>query len=250
MRSKGAIGLLIPVALTLALASGCTAELRKLKGANQQLVAQREALNKEIAELEAQLAREKQSKGELEAQIRKLETDVDYWKGQAEAYNDAIAEYRQIGAPGIGEQMMRDLAEEVGGVYLEGGGVRLASDILFDSGKATLKEAAVAALQRAGEAFRSREAENLYLRVDGHTDSQPIKYSKWKDNMELSQARARSVWLELRKGGISPERMFTAGFGEFVPIDDNSTAEGRANNRRVEIWLVPRPASVKVKEGG
>ena len=56
--------------------------------------------------------------------------------------------------------------------------------------------------------------------------------------MELSQARSRAVWLELKADGVAPQRMFTAGFGEFVPIDTNSTAAGRAVNRRVELWLV------------
>jgi chemotaxis protein MotB len=248
MRSKGVIAFGFLVVLTLTLATGCTTELRSLQGANQQLVAQREVLNQQIADLDAKLAEEKQGKAELEAQIRKLEADVDYWTGQAQAYNDAIARYKAIGVPGVGEQMMQGLAADMGGVYLEGGGIRLASDLLFDSGKTTLKSAAVTALQRAGEVFRSRDAEGMYLRIDGHTDSQPIKYSKWENNMELSQARSRAVWVELRKNGISPERMFTAGFGEFVPIDDNSTAEGRANNRRVEIWLVPRPGVVEVAE--
>lgn len=248
MRSKGVIAFGFLMVLTLVLATGCTTELRRLQGANQQLVAQREALNKQIADLDAQLAEEKQGKGELEAQIRKLEADVDYWKGQAQAYSEAIDKYKAIGVPGVGEQMMRGLADEMGGVYLEGGGIRLASDVLFDSGKTTLKSAAVIALQRAGEVFRGRDAEGMHLRIDGHTDSQPIKYSKWENNMELSQARARAVWVELRKNGLSPERMFTAGFGEFVPIDGNTTPEGRANNRRVEIWLVPRPAVVGIAE--
>mgnify|MGYP000257884104 CR=1 FL=1 len=172
----------------------------------------------------------------------------DYWRGQAEVYSAAIDKYKALGAPGIGEQVMRQLAEEMGGIYLEGGGIRLASDVLFDSGKTSLKSAAVDSLRKAADAFLAKETVDFHLRIDGHTDSQPIKFSKWKDNMELSQARSRAVWLELRKDGIAPERMFTAGFGEFVAIDDNATAEGRSNNRRVEIWLVPTPTSVEVAE--
>ena len=60
--------------------------------------------------------------------------------------------------------------------------------------------------------------------------------------MELSQARARAVWVEL-KGGVSPERMYTAGFGEYRPADSNATSKGRQVNRRVEIWLVNPPAA-------
>ncbi len=249
MRGKGALLGRILVLLAAALiATGCTAELRRLQGANQQLVAQQDALNAEIADLNAQLDEANQAKGDLEAQIEKLQKDVEYWQGQAEAYSQAIDDYKALGVPGIGEEMMRRLAADMGGIYLEGGGIRLASDVLFDSGKATLKAQALDALQKAADAFQRREAADLHLRIDGHTDSQPIRYSKWKDNMELSQARARAVWVELRNRGIAPERMFTAGFGEFVPIDDNSTDEGKANNRRVEIWLVPKPKAVEIAE--
>ncbi len=244
MRGRRAIGFGFLVVLALVVASGCTTDLRRLQGANQELIAQRNALNRQIADLEAQVARERQGKSELEGQVRRLQTDVDYWREQAEAYSEAIDQYRQVAVPGIGEQFMRGLADEMGGIYLEGGGIRLESDVLFDSGRSTLKSEAIAALQRAGAAFRQREAENLYLRIDGHTDSQPIRFSPWDDNMHLSQARARAVWLQLVEHGIAPERMFTAGFGEHLPIDDNATPEGRARNRRVEIWLVPEPGVV------
>lgn len=240
--------ILVVLAL-MAIAAGCTGELRRLKGTNQQLVAQRDSLNDEIADLKAQLAREQQSKGELEAQIAKLTADVDYWRGQAEAYIKAIEEYRQLGKMQmIGEDVMRQIAEAMGGKYIEGGGVMLASDVLFDSGKATLKAGAMGSLRLAAQALQSEEAKELHLRIDGHTDNVPIKRSKWGDNMALSQARARAVWLELRKNGVAPGRMYTAGFGEFAPIEGNSTSEGRSGNRRVEIWLVVPPAAVQVSE--
>ncbi len=250
MRGKGLVIQKTLVVLALvAIATGCTGELRRLKGTNQQLVAQRDSLNDEIADLKAQLARGQQSGGELDAQIAKLTADVDYWRGQAEAYSKAIDEYKKLGAlQGIGEEVMRQIADAMDGKYIEGGGVMLASDVLFDSGKVTLKAAAVESLKRAAGALQSKKAQELHLRIDGHTDNVPIKHSKWKDNMELSQARARAVWVVLRKNGVAPERMYTAGFGEFVPIDDNSTPEGRSINRRVEIWLVVSPAAVQVTE--
>ena len=194
MRGKGALLVRFLVLMAAAVvATGCTAELRRLQGANQQLVAQRDALNNEIADLKAQLAQANQEKGEFDEQIAKLQKDVDYWQGQAEAYSEAIDRYKALGAPGIGEEMMRRLAEEMGGIYLEGGGIRLASDVLFDSGKATLKAPALTALQKAADAFGRREAADLHLRIDGHTDSQPIRVSGWKDNMDLSQARSRAT---------------------------------------------------------
>ncbi len=249
MPGKGVVWLkVLLVVVAVAVAGGCTTRLRTLEGANQQLVAQRESLNQEIADLKAKLAEKGQSTGDLMEQIKKLQTDLTYWQGQAEAYREANEKLKKIGVTGVSEKFLRELAGKIGGIYLEGGGIRLASDVLFDSGKTSLKPSAVAAMQKAADAFQSKDARDLHLRIDGHTDNVPIKFSKWKDNMELSQARARAVWVELRKYGVAPERMFTAGFGEFAPIDDNSTPAGRANNRRVEIWLVPPPAAVEVSK--
>ena len=76
------------------------------------------------------------------------------------------------------------------------------------------------------------------LRIDGHTDNERIKVSGWKDNMELSQERARAVWVALRGMGLAPETMCANGYGEFHPVADNRTAAGRAQNRRVELSLV------------
>lgn len=251
MRGKGAVVFkVVLLAAALTVASGCMTKINELQGANQQLVAQREALDKEIADLRDKQALHDQEVGDLDAQIKKLETDLDYAKSKAEEYEAAYNEIKDLGvSPGFAESFLQKLAAEMGGEYIEGGGVRLSSDLLFDSGKATLKTQAITAMKAAANAFQQREAEGLHLRIDGHTDSDPIKASAalWKDNMDLSQARARAVWLEIKKGGIAPERMFTAGFGEYVPISDNATRQGKSNNRRVEIWLVPPPAASAVK---
>ena len=76
------------------------------------------------------------------------------------------------------------------------------------------------------------------LRVDGHTDSTPIRHSKWKDNLHLSLMRARAVVDALITEGVPAGELCAAGFGEWHPVAPNDTAEDRARNRRVELSLI------------
>lgn len=78
------------------------------------------------------------------------------------------------------------------------------------------------------------------VRVEGHTDSTPISNSRYPSNWELSTARASSILARLIENGISPERLSAAGYGGFQPAADNATAEGRAQNRRVDIVVLNR----------
>ena len=75
--------------------------------------------------------------------------------------------------------------------------------------------------------------------VGGHTDSQPIATERFPTNWHLGSERAISVVEVLVAGGLAPERVSTASYAEFKPLDTNRTKEGRANNRRIEIVVVP-----------
>jgi len=75
------------------------------------------------------------------------------------------------------------------------------------------------------------------IRVEGHTDDVPIHSDKFASNWELSAARAVTVARYFQGLGVVPERLAATGFGEYRPIADNATPEGRAANRRVEIFL-------------
>lgn len=239
MRTMSVVSRILILIAVVALVGGCSAQVRKLQGDNQRLIDERNALNNKDADLQAMISAEQQKSAKLEIEVQKMQADLDYAKGTGAAYSDAYEEARRKGALAVSEQLMRDIAREIGAVYLPGGGIRLSSDVLFDSGKADLKSSAQSSLKKVADALSTDKARDLILRIDGHTDGQPIRYSSWKDNMQLSQARARSVWVELKTGGVAPEKMFTAGFGEFKPIEDNSTSNGRSANRRVELWLVP-----------
>lgn len=108
--------------------------------------------------------------------------------------------------------------------------------LLFDSGSAELKEESKKLLDKVGvilERYASGEIE-----IEGHTDNVPMHSAKYASNEELSDARALSVFYYLvQNTTLDPAGLKHAGMGERVPIADNSTAEGRSKNRRVEIKI-------------
>ena len=112
--------------------------------------------------------------------------------------------------------------------------VTLPNAILFDSGKATLKKATSRELDHIHSVLRDKYS-GKQIDVVGHTDTDPIKKSKWKDNWELSAQRALSVLRYLVKRGIPEDKIQAVGCGQSQPIASNSTASGKARNRRVEI---------------
>lgn len=118
------------------------------------------------------------------------------------------------------------------------------ADILFDSGKARLRAEALPSLDKVVGVL-NEAASRFSVGVEGHTDNEPIKYSGWKSNWELSVVRALSVLHYLEERGVTPSRLSASGFGEYQPVSDNSTREGRQSNRRVEIVIYPRFERVK-----
>lgn len=76
------------------------------------------------------------------------------------------------------------------------------------------------------------------IRIEGHTDSTPISNARYPSNWELSTARASNVLATLVEFGVAPERLSAAGYAGFRPIQDNSTQEGRAQNRRVDVVIL------------
>jgi chemotaxis protein MotB len=77
--------------------------------------------------------------------------------------------------------------------------------------------------------------------VEGHTDDRPISNDLFEDNWDLSVNRATSIVRVLQKEfGVAPERMIAAGRSSYMSVDDNETASGRANNRRIRIVLLPK----------
>ena len=108
--------------------------------------------------------------------------------------------------------------------------------ILFDSGSAQLKKEAMPIIEKVA-LILERYAENI-IEIEGHTDNVPIHTSKYANNNELSSSRALSMFDYLvANTTLEPAKIKHSGRGEYLPIADNSTPEGRAKNRRIEIRI-------------
>lgn len=130
-------------------------------------------------------------------------------------------------------EVLADIAVDFSAQYIQ---LQLNGALLFDSGKADLRQDAIPIVDKIGDILL--EYDNCQIEVIGHTDNVPISNSKYANNTELSFFRALTVsdYLQVNKG-ISPLNLQPSGRGEYIPIASNETAEGRALNRRVEIRI-------------
>jgi len=113
--------------------------------------------------------------------------------------------------------------------------VEIRTDILFPSGRAALSPNAVHVIERLAGALKPFPNP---IRVEGYTDSRPIRTAEFPSNWELSAARAASVVHLLASSGLEPERLSVIGHGEYLPAQSNDTAAGRNANRRVVIVIL------------
>ncbi len=108
--------------------------------------------------------------------------------------------------------------------------------LLFDSGKTEIRAEAIPVVDKVGRILENY-ADNV-IEIEGHTDNVPMHSAKYADNSELSCGRALAVYDYLiSTTNLDPSKIKYAGRGEYVPVADNSTEEGRAKNRRVEIRI-------------
>ncbi|NDP22340.1 MAG: OmpA family protein [Paludibacter sp.] len=125
-------------------------------------------------------------------------------------------------------------------VYIKDGNVyiSLQEKLLFKSGSDVVDPMGKAALQTLAQVLNGTN--DISVTIEGHTDNVPIKTVQFKDNWDLSTARANSIVRILtNENGFDPKRITASGKGEFKTIKPNDTAEGRAANRRTEVILSP-----------
>ena len=173
------------------------------------------------------------------------------------AFNELMEAYKILAARGGGSAIPAEVAMEIEQLAREfpnlfefdraSGRLRFASDITFDSGSNVVKPDARTALAKLATILSGDVAKKVHATIIGHTDTDPVKKAatvallqqlgKPTNNMGLSVARAEAVAEILKAGGIEAARIITQGMGEGQPITDNRSAEGKAKNRRVEIFL-------------
>ncbi|WP_017939583.1 flagellar motor protein MotD [Zestomonas thermotolerans] len=152
----------------------------------------------------------------------------------------------------IAESMREALGELIDGGQVTVRGhetwveIELSSALLFSSGDAIPANQAFGILEKVAKVLAPYRNP---VRIEGFTDDRPIATAQFPSNWELSAARAASVVRMLIMNGVAPERLAAVGYGEFQPVADNSTAEGRARNRRV-VLVVSRNLDVRREVGG
>lgn len=136
----------------------------------------------------------------------------------------------------IGDMNDKDINIKVdkGVVYID-----ISDKLLFKSGSFDVTEPAKVVLGKVALVLNNQP--NIEFMVEGHTDSNPLKNNCLADNWDLSVKRATSIVRILQNQyGLDPKRMTAAGRGEYIPIADNTTNEGRAANRRTRIVILPQ----------
>ena len=124
--------------------------------------------------------------------------------------------------------------EKDGKVY-----VAMSDKLLFQSGSARLDKRGEEALGKLAEVLNKQTDIDVF--IEGHTDNKPINTVQFKDNWDLSVIRATSdVRILIKNYNVNPLQIQPSGRGEYMPVDDNETAEGRSKNRRTEIIMAPK----------
>lgn len=167
---------------------------------------------------------------EKDKEIQRLQAEKDRQVRQME---DAQSALERALKKEIGEYQAKLEMTERGLV------ITFLTEIFFNSGKAEVRDEGKEALSKVAEVLNANVPDSA-VAVEGHTDNVPIKYSGWKSNWELSSARALAVLhFLIDESSVAPTRLSANGYGEFRPVTANDTPEGRQQNRRVEIVILP-----------
>ena len=199
----GIVGILIAGA-------GC-GQTKKLRQENQQLNETISGLQQENADLSSKASRYESEVNRLENSRRDLEAKLKGTGATVRIKNGTVS-------------------------------VLLPGAVLFDSGQTTLRPQSKATLKKIAGILKTSAAGEI-VRIEGHTDNDPVlrQKDKYKTNWELSAARAAAVLhYMVEECGVSPTRVYIAGFGQYQPLADNKSKTGKAKNRRVEFVIVPR----------
>lgn len=202
-------------------------QIEKISGENQTYKERISQLEGELAKLNGEIGDLAQREGMTAKELAELRAEKAKREAELKVYKDLFGRLKALVDAGTIEVAFRK------GRMV----VKLSENILFDSGKTKLKaegEAAVAQLVPALKTVGERE-----FLVAGHTDNIPIKTARFRSNWELSTARAVVFVNQMVGQGYPPGQLGAAGFGEFDPVSDNAAPEGRAQNRRIEIVLMP-----------
>jgi chemotaxis protein MotB len=230
----GAAVLALPLAV--ALATGCGVSKKDYKAAQDNIA----ALTSEKQELQSNLDAANAKNAQLGKEVAGMQSSVAELNADLERQKQENAE-----AHSAYEGMVSQLKEEVNSGQIEvqqmrdGIRVNMAQDILFKSGSASLDANGKAVLGKVADQVKGSSYQVVVI---GHTDNQKLGAAlaqRYGTNWELGAARAGTIVRVFQDAGIEPSRLLAVSAGEYRPRADNSTPEGRDQNRRIEIRLRP-----------
>ncbi len=204
-----------------------TQRLAVFEQKNQELARRLQEVTQENAAMNARLQEQNISVEQLQRAIKELRERERQAEARLQTFRNMLERFRKMIASGklrvriVRGQMVVELAE----------------NILFDSGKADLKEAGQTALAEVAQVLQTIADRNF--QIAGHTDNVPIRSRRYRSNWWLSTARAVKVTEFLSEHGVPTERLSAAGYADTQPVASNDTPEGKQQNRRIEIVLMP-----------
>jgi chemotaxis protein MotB len=228
--------------------AGAVTTLQGLLDAEKKLSAEAlsrvELLNQQIAALRRQIAALNDVLAAAEARDTESKAQIaDLGKRLNVALAQRVQELARYRSEFFGR--LRQILSQRSDIRVVGDRFVFQSEVLFPKGAADINPLGLEEIDKLASAMRELEKEipadiPWVLRVDGHTDADPIQTSQFQSNWELSSARAIAVVKQLIERGVSPEHLVAAGFGEFQPIEAGDSEEAKTRNRRIELKLTER----------
>jgi len=192
-----------------------------LGGCNNNLKTERDRLFSQNEELQSELDQTRAALDAAQAEVERRNAEIARLRGELAAKPAVQASTNPFaGVPGVETEQR-----------LEGVAVRVPGDVLFTPGKVELRSGSKQTLNQIAAIIR-REYPDKTIRIEGYTDTDPIRKSGWDDNWQLSTERALAVLRHLQSQGIPANRIYAAGYGQTRPRGD------KAKSRRVEIVVV------------
>ncbi len=220
-------------------------ELDAERQLSQQALSQVELLNQQISALRKQIGALESALEVSEQRDRESNTKIaDLGRRLNVALAQRVQELNRYRSDFFGR--LREILSDRENIRIVGDRFVFQSEVLFPVGSEEINAAGQEEMGKLAQAIIELQREippeiSWVLRVDGHTDDRPLSGAgRYRDNWELSSARATSVVKYLIEQGVPANRLVAAGFGEFQPLDPGDTDEARARNRRIELKLTER----------
>ncbi len=224
--------------------TGLQTALDKEKSLTSEALSQVELLNQQIAAMRRQLAQLNGLLSDAETRNKSSEAQIaDLGKRLNSALAQRVQELSRYRSEFFGR--LRQILSQRSDILVVGDRFVFQSEVLFAKGDSLLSSTGGDQMTKLADAIKQLEKEippdiAWVLRVDGHTDIDPIQSVQFNSNWELSSARAIAVVKFLISQGVSPQHLVAAGFGEFQPLNPGTSEDAKAENRRIELKLTER----------